>query len=299
MTNSKPTEHQKHRLPAGTKLSHYELLSVLGGGGFSIVYLAHDLETDQEVVVKEYFPQKMATRNEQGDIVPLAPEKEKLFKLGRKLFFQEAGILASIEHPNITRILNFFRANGTVYTAMEYHKGNSLQSIIKQNKGQMPEEDIMQLLPGIIDGLEAMHTADLLHLDIKPGNIYIKENAEPILIDFGAVHKILRIQSVRMFPVVSHGFSPIEQSNKKAKLGPYSDIYAVGATIRACIEGKPPVSAKDRYKKVRDLIPAKEAFAGKYSEKLLDTIDHCMALMPRERPTDLQALREMLFPKAS
>lgn len=281
-------------LPSGTVIHHYRLEQVLGGGGFSVVYLATNLTNNQKAVVKEYFPAKLARREENHHVVAKDAKSEKLFNLGRKLFFQEASLLASLHHPNIVRILSFFRGYSTVYTAMHYEKGISLQAYLKKKGGHRSENFITAVFKPFLECVKAVHEQGLLHLDIKPGNIYLLPDATPLLLDFGAAHKVAMSSDSRLFPVVSNGFSPIEQSYKNAKLGPWTDIYAIGATMRACMDGKPPTSAKKR-KHDDTLPPASFVFEGEYSSRMLEAIDWAMGLHPHERPQTVQELIDALW----
>lgn len=278
-------------LPSNTILDKIKITRVIGGGGFSIVYLgkmqaANDTE-ERIVAVKEYFPAKLAKRNPDLEVVAKDKENETYFKQGRKLFFQEASILASLEHENIVGILGFVQAHGTIYTAMEYHKGLSLQAYIKKQGKHRSEKFIRSIFIPILEGLKAVHNMGLLHLDIKPSNIYLRQSASPILLDFGAAHKLALSADSRMFPVVSHGFSPPEQSKRNAKLGPWSDLYAIGATMRSCIEAKPPPAAKERVKK-NNMPPAIAVFKNHYSPRFLKAIDWAMTLSPSKRPQSIE-----------
>lgn len=284
-------------LPDGTFLSHYQIESVLGGGGFSVVYLGSDTKNHQPVVIKEYFPNKLAKRDEGMNIVAKDETTAKYFKQGRKLFFQEASILAALNHPNIVNILGFHQAHGTIYSIMPYEKGLSLQAYLKKHGKQKSEQFLLSIFLPLLEGLKEVHAKGLLHLDIKPGNIYLRHNLSPILLDFGAVHKLILSAGSRLFPVVSHGFSPPEQSRRNAKLGPWSDLYAVGASLRACIEAKPPPPSKDRVK-IKEFLPAQKAFEGEFSEQFLSAVDWAMQLEIEKRPQNVDDFIEVL-PKAT
>ena len=270
-------------LPSNTLLDHLKIIKVIGGGGFSIVYLAEDTTSGEHVVLKEYFPAKLGKRDENMDVVAKSEKTEKFFKQGRKLFFQEASILAAMDHPSIVRVVGFCQAHGTIYTAMSYEKGISLQAYIKKKDTNRSEKFLISVFLPILDALNSVHNMGLLHLDLKPGNIYLRQGKPPLLLDFGAAHKLMLAAGSRMFPVVSHGFSPPEQSRRNARLGPWSDLYAIGATIRACMDSKPPPSAKERIKK-NNMSPAAAVYKGKYSRKFLKAIDWTMNLEIDERP---------------
>ncbi len=280
-------------LPPGSRIKHYRILHVLGGGGFSIVYLAEDLKNGEQVALKEYFPAKLA-RRENGRLMAKDDKSVRMFKLGRQLFFQEAALLAAIDHSNIVDVRGFCHSHGTVYIAMRHEQGCNLQTHLKMLGRPLEEQEIRDLFLPLLDAIGLLHRQDLLHLDIKPANIYLRDNGEPLLLDFGAVHKLLRSSPPRLFPVVSHGYSPPEQSFRHAELGPWTDLYAIGASIRTCISGKPPPSAKKRRQK--PLKRARLCFGGRYSARLLDAIDWCMRLPPHKRPQRVEDLLAALDP---
>ena len=279
-------------LPPGSILEHYRIERTLSAGGFSIVYLAVDLETDTAVVIKEYLPQRLAQRMRHNKVMPLKPSLYDAFKEGRKLFFQEASTLAKLKHPNIVAVNNFFNANDTVYTVMEYKPGKNLQSYIKKYQGKMSENFLRTIFPPLCDGLIDVHKAGLLHLDIKPGNIHLQPGGQPLLLDFGAVQRMQVSRILQPLPVVTQGFSPIEQHGATGYLGPWTDIYALGATLRACIEGTSPPDAQLRYEH-DTLKPAHIAFKRKYSPSLLLAIDKAMEVDPVLRPQSIEQFLEL------
>lgn len=281
-----------YELPAGTELEHYRIEQTLSAGGFSIVYLATDLETQTLVVIKEYLPQRLAKRMRQNKVMPLKPSLADAFKEGRKLFFQEASTLATLKHPNIVAVTNFFNANDTVYMVMDYKPGKNLQSYIRKYQGKLSETFLRTIFPLLCDGLAVVHAAGLLHLDIKPGNIHLQPGGQPLLLDFGAVHRMQVSRILQPIPVVTHGFSPVEQHDPKGYVGPWTDIYALGATLRACVEGSSPPPAQSRYEH-DTLKPALLAFRRKYSPALLLTIDRAMEVDPVLRPQSVAAFLEI------
>lgn len=279
-----------HSLPFGTRLENYVIEEALGDGGFSIVYLATELPSWRRVIVKEYMPAKLAQRVDGHGVEAVDQESADMFNHGRRLFFQEAQALADLKHSNIVNVINFFRANGTIYMVMEYEEGQNLQTYIKKYRGNLSEKFLYTVFPPLLSGLRLIHNSGLLHLDIKPGNIHLCLGGKPLLLDFGAVHKFQTTRRHQPSQVVTPGFSPVEQYDSGGYVGPWTDIYAIGATMRACIEGSAPPQATERREK-DTMKPARTAFKRKYSARLLDALDWAMEVDPLLRP---QSVAELL-----
>jgi len=275
-------------LPAGTRLEHYRIEQTLSAGGFGIVYLTLDEKTDTRVVIKEYMPSKLAQREADGRVAPLGDHHAENLAEGRRLFLKEAAALAKLEHPNIVRVLNFFSANDTVYMVMEYRPGTNLQSYIHSHNGGLTETFLRTVFPPLLDGLRLVHEKALLHLDIKPSNIHLCPGGIPLLLDFGAVFPRHASRKMQAAQVVTPGFSPVEQYDTSGYIGPWTDIYAIGATMRACIEGVAPPPSKKRAEKDK-MRPAASAFKRRYSAVLLEALDWAMEVDPLLRPQSVDA----------
>src|SRR6185295_9108690 len=256
-------------LPAGTKLQNYRILRVLAAGGFSFVYLAHDAN-EQPVAIKEYLPQALALRANGSAQPQVAEQHLALFRVGMKCFFEEAGALARLSHPNVMRVLDIFRANETVYLVMRYERGRAL------------------------NGLREVHTAKLLHLDIKPANVYLRNDGTPLLIDFGAARQVLSAEGTKLPPLYTPGYAAPEMHDQRELLGPWSDIYSIGATMYACLSRAAPQPANAR-RQGDAVAPAKQAWAGKYAADLLEIIDWAMQLDHLKRPQSVLALQKALL----
>jgi len=286
-------QNTAHQLSVGTKLDNYTIVRTLGGGGFSIVYLATCNDSDTKVVIKEYMPNRLAARDDSQRVVATKESYVERFAHGRRLFFQEAGTLTTLKHPNIVNVINFFRANGTVYMVMDYEEGVNLQNYIQKYKGKLTETFIYTVFIPLLEGLAEIHRKGLLHLDIKPGNIHLCRGAKPLLLDFGAVHEMMHTRQFQPNQVVTPGYSPIEQLDPGGYVGPWSDIYAIGATMRTCMEGKPPLSSPKRREK-DTMRPAANAFKKRYNQNLLEAVDWAMEVDPMLRPQTVEQLLDSL-----
>jgi serine/threonine protein kinase len=211
-----------------------------------------------------------------------------------KSFFEEGRALAGLQHPNVVRVLNFFRANETVYLVMRYERGRSLQQHILGRKGLPDEIWVRSTFAQLLNGLREVHTNKLLHLDIKPANVFLRTDGSPLLIDFGAARQTLSAEAEKLAPTYTPGFAAPEQYARKGELGPWTDIYSVGATLYSCLAGAAPQAAHLRLEK-DELVPARRAWDDQYSSILLDIIDWCLRLEHLERPQSVFALQKALL----
>jgi serine/threonine protein kinase len=277
-------EKMREALPPGTVIDCYTIIKLIGSGGFSLIYLAEDEDTQDHVVIKEYMPKKLAVRNGHDLKVRVADEEQRnAMNNGRKLFYQEAKTLASLKHPNIVNVRNFFLDYDTAYMVMDYEHGKNLGHYIKRRKGGLSTTFLKTVFPPILDALSLLHTKGQLHLDIKPYNIHLRPGGDPLLLDFGAAHRIATSRKRQTSQVVTAGFSPIEQYYAAGYVGPWSDVYSIGATMRSCIDGKSPQSAVERHAK-DNMRPAAIAFKKRYPAYLLEIIDWAMEIDPLLRP---------------
>ena len=280
-------------LPEGYALEDYRIASVLSSGGFSIVYLAYD-RGGMPVAVKEYLPSHLALRNE-GDALPsIAEENLASFRYGMRCFFEEGRSLALLQHPNVVRVLNFFRANETVYLVMRYERGRTLQEHIQARHGSLKEKFLRELFVNLLNGLREVHRHKLLHLDIKPANIYVRNDGTPVLIDFGAARQTLSEERPALNPMYTPGFAPPEQYRDRDQLGPWSDIYSIGACLYSCLAAAPPPAADQRQERDR-YVSATRQWGERYSSELLQTVDWCLELDPLRRPQSVFLLQKVLL----
>lgn len=287
------SSQNNHALPPGYELEGYRIERQLSVGGFSIVYLAHDA-AGTPVAIKEYLPNALALRGE-GQLAPVVPpEYQADFNHGLKCFFEEGRALTGIDHPNVVRVLNFFRANETVYLVMRYETGQTLRDYIRHQRGWLDEGFLRSMFCGVLDGLGEVHGSGLLHLDIKPANIYLRTDNSPVLLDFGAARYAVDIGPPEPRAMYTPGYAAPEQYHGKFTLGPWTDIYAVGACMYATLAGSAPQAADERM--VDDqLQPARQRWGLDYSPRLLATIDECLRLAPPRRPQHARALQASLM----
>lgn len=272
-------------LPEQFRLGKYTILGTLGQGGFGITYLALNRETNARVVIKENFPFSLAYRE---------PNSNKLraretgnhpysFEWYTDNFYKEAQTLTSLNHPNIVRIIEYFKANNTSYFVMPHVEGISLAQYRSQN-GQLTSDWIIKLLTQLLNALSYLHTRNLLHRDIKPENILLTPQNTPLLIDFGSAKRVVANKS--QTSIVTQGYSPIEQeTNTHGNLGPWSDLYALGASMYYLIMGTTPPLWSDRlgHRSSSIDLTSDTSVSSEYSKLLLWSIDKAMELMPENR----------------
>ena len=225
-------------LPAGHKVFEYRIEKALGGGGFGITYLARDINLELPVAIKEYFPGELTTRAADLSVQVRVPESEQQFLWGLERFLDEARALASFRHPNIARVLRYFRENGTAYIVMEYESGDPLKRWLAKQPA-LDQAGLLKVIYPLMDGLEAVHKLDFLHRDIKPDNIYIRADGSPVLLDFGAARRYTGGRDLTN--IVSPGFAPFEQYHSKGNQGPWTDIYSLGAVMYWMTTGQKPL----------------------------------------------------------
>ena len=286
--------HNCAPIPEGADIGGYRILHALSSGGFSIVYLAYSEQSEECVAIKEYMPANRALRRP-GDLVPyIGAEHIGPYKYGLAAFFEEARILAGINHPNIARVLELVRANETIYMVMQFIEGTPLETYIQQRrvKGRiavLPEQFIVSVFARVLDGLHEVHGRNLLHLDVKPRNIILQPDGAPILIDFGAARRTVGRDSASAIPIFTPGFAAPEAYRRDGAVGPWSDVYGIGASMLACMSAKAPQEATSRVRE--DLVPLSlEILERSYSPQILSVTKACLELDPRARP---QSAREL------
>ncbi len=285
-------------LPNGHELLSYKIESVLGAGGFGITYLATDTNLNRAVAIKEYFPEQLANRDDDGNIRAASENESKAFIWGRERFLKEGQILARFSNPFIVSVLDFFELHNTSYMVMEYESGEALKSIIREGR-RLSEADVLDVLLPLLRSLARFHNEGFIHRDIKPANVLIRRDGTPVLLDFGSARQNVSGERLSLTSLVSPGYAPVEQySDKGAHQGPWTDIYALGATFYHLLTGRMPATAMERTAGLHNgtdpLTAASVLARGAYSEELLKAIDVSMKLMEHERPRSVSELLELL-----
>ena len=284
-------------LPQGHRLQEYELVRVLGVGGFGMTYLGFDHNLDKAVAVKEYLPSDIVIRTSDNSVAPQTSDFHGDFQWGLERFLDEARTLARFKHPNIIQVYRFFEAHCTAYIVMEYAEGETLSEVLKR-KGKLTEAELRAILLLLLDGLEVVHEAEFLHRDIKPLNIIIRqEDDSPVLLDFGAARQAIGAKSRSVTSIVTPGYAPIEQYSSRKAQGPWTDIYALGGVCYRALTGEVPYDATDRI--IDDpLVSVVKRCVGQASPGFLAAIDRALQVDDRKRPQNVAAWRVELAREA-
>jgi len=283
-------------LPNGTELvGEYRIERVLGAGGFGVTYLANEIALERPVTIKEYFPSEFAARAGGNDAAPRSQDCAGDFRWGLERFIAEAQTLAKFHHTNIVQVHRYFRANNTAYMVMHFEEGQSLKGWLKALGRAPRQRELDAILEPLLDALELIHKADFLHRDIAPDNIIIRKSGDPVLIDFGSARGEIGSHSKTISALVKPGYSPYEQYAETSKRqGPWTDIYALGATLYHAVTGKRPPDAPSRMVK-DEIVPTRDGALSSYRAGFLKAIDKALILNVDRRPQSIAAWRADLL----
>lgn len=285
---------QPHHLPSGTVIGgRYRVLSVLGEGGFGITYLAIDQKLDKRVAVKEYFPHGLSYRNttaeNSGEVI--ATNQSDVFEHGKQRFLSEAMTLAKFSgESGIVIVTDYLEENHTAYLVMEYLEGETLRDHLKSHGVMTAENAFTKLMP-VINVLERIHESGVIHRDVSPDNIMIVRNGDVKLMDFGSAKEY--IDSERSMSVLlKAGYAPEEQYRKNSDQGPWTDVYALCATVYRCVTGKVPVDALNRL--VEDTLPRPSQMGIKIPPALENVLMYGLAVRKKDRCKSMTELKQLI-----
>ena len=300
-----PRREVGSNLPRGYALDEFVVERVLGVGGNSIVYLAQDTKLDRRVAVKEFLPGTIAARIPNGEVAPRLPRFAQAYDKGLQSFMNEARMLGSFDHLAVVKVYRFWAANGTAYMAMPYYDGITLKKWLADLGAPPSEKWLRQLAGSLVQGLDVLHAHGCVHRDVAPDNIlmqfdkshgnYLEQAPRPVLLDFGSARRVVADATQNLTSLLKSGYSPIEQYDNDAGLeqGPWTDVYALSAVLYTAAMGRAPNAAIARV--VRDdMVPARVAAKGRYSQALLAAIDAGLTVRPEQRPQSMKALAEWI-----
>ena len=273
-------------LPTGYMLRDtYTITALLGQGGFGITYLAEEDITERRVVIKENFPGEFSLRNSANHMAgPAGQSRQENYEWALGAFLNEAKVLTRLRHPNIVPVLTAFRALGTAYYVMDYIGGKPLHEAAPRPQ-DLTEQQLLSILQPLLSALHYLHTQPepLLHRDIKPANILIDSNGTPILIDFGAARSTMSTHTHSK--VGTPGYASLEQWSNGGNRGPWTDLYAVGATCYRLLTGQEPPDSLDRIyaDPGSELLATRPELRGRFSPALLSSIDKAFTMRPADR----------------
>ena len=278
---------ENYSLPVGFRLNNkYRIQNVLGQGGFGITYLAEDTVLDIKVCIKELFVMGSSTRGANMTVLT-QNMKEFSFADFRERFIQEAKQLARFNHPNIVRVIEFFEANNTAYVVMEYVEGPTLKEQVMA-VGPLSAQVSQKIIESILDAVEVIHNASMLHRDIKPDNLIIGNDGRVVLIDFGSARAYSDEKTVAQTAMVSPGYAPLEQYNPNARKGAYTDIYSIGATFYYMLTGQKPLNVTERY---TERMKAPHEINKNVSMQVSSAVMLAMEMKPEDRFQNIQDFR--------
>jgi formylglycine-generating enzyme required for sulfatase activity/serine/threonine protein kinase len=283
-------------LPKGTLLDgSYRIERVIGSGGFGITYEAEDVKLGTKIAIKEYYPEEFGYRDASPSVRPKSEQHTKTFEWGRSRFLQEASTLARFRHPSVVQVTRVFEVFSTAYMVMVFEQGQSFEGWLKHLGRPPTQEELDRIAGPILDALEMMHGESFLHRDIAPDNIIVRADGTPVLLDFGAARRAVAEESRSLTGVVKSGYSPQEQYATDGRLqGPWTDIYAFGATLYRAVAGKVPEESTLRAIDDR-MLSAVSVEDGKYRPGFLEAIDVCLEVHHADRPQSVAQVRSMLL----
>ncbi len=281
-------------LPTGTVVADFEIIGLVGEGGFGIVYLARDTSLDRVVALKEFMPAAFAGRVDGVRVAVRTEAHLATYQAGLRSFINEAKMLAKFAHPALVEVYRFWEGNGTAYMAMRYYAGETLRQCLSRGEQTFDEESIAQIMAPIFDTLEMLHREQVFHRDIAPDNIMLSDG-RPVLLDFGSARRIIGDGTQALTTILKPGYAPVEQyvDDGTMKQGPWTDVYALGGVLYHLATGKAPLQAVSRL--LSDpLQSVNEVTQNAFSSTFSQAVAKAMAVRVEDRLQTVQEFSEML-----
>ncbi|MFM2057675.1 MAG: hypothetical protein RLY71_2060 [Pseudomonadota bacterium] len=304
MTSQLPPDLPEHdnALRTGVRLGEFEIVDVIGVGGFGIVYRAFDHDLEREVAIKEYMPGQFAGRDATGAVTVRARTHAETFGIGLRSFVNEARLLARFDHPALLKVYRYWEAHGTAYMAMPFYDGSTLSQVVRGLPGPPSQAWLMGVIEPLLGALELLHSQQIYHRDISPDNILLLDDGHPVLLDFGAARRVIGDRTQTLTAILKPNYAPIEQYAEipGLKQGPWTDLYALGAVVYACLTGKPPSPAATRAV-MDDLVPLEQLGQQlqqhhnlHFDASFLAAWQATLAVKPADRVQNIVQLRALL-----
>lgn len=304
-SSSAPANGVRHvdALPVGTRLGEFEVLALLGVGGFGMVYKAFDHSLHRAVAIKEFMPAALVARTPDGALQVRSPADQSAFLAGLNSFVGEARLLAQFDHPSLVKVFRFWETNNTAYMVMPLYSGMTFKQARAQMRTPPPEEWLRKVLWSVLGALRVLHGGHTLHRDISPDNIFLQDVGPPVLLDLGAARHAINDRDRKHTAVLKVNYAPIEQySDGDAELiqGPWSDLYSLAAVVHGCLCNDTPLPSTLRA--IRDRMVSfsrvartvKRQFGQEYSPAFVAAISQSLALRPQDRPQSIDAFLQLM-----
>jgi serine/threonine protein kinase len=291
-----PSASRTHdALPHGTRFGEFEIIRVLGVGGFGVVYLANDYSLERQVALKEYMPASLAVRGEGALITVRSESLAETYAIGLRSFVNEARLLARFDHPSLVKVYRFWEDNDTAYMVMPYLQGVNLRDTRRAMLMPPDESWIRGVLDPMLDALEQLHGEGVFHRDVAPDNILLPPNGAPILLDFGAARRVISDRTQSLTAILKPSYAPIEQYAEMAGMrqGPWTDIYALGAVMHFLLFGVPPAPSTARAVQ-NDAVAIENRVIPGVSKRFMGVVAWMLGVRPLERPQSVAQLRAAL-----
>jgi len=290
-------------LPPGTRLAEFEILALLGVGGFGMVYKAFDHSLHRAVAIKEYMPSALAGRAQGQSLWVRSSSDQQTFHAGLASFVGEARLLAQFDHPSLVKVFRFWEANNTAYMVMPLYTGMTFKQARAQMRTPPPEVWLRKVLWSVLGALRVLHDGKTLHRDISPDNIFLQDSGPPVLLDLGAARHAINDQDRKHTAVLKVNYAPIEQysdGDEELRQGPWSDLYSLAAVVHGCLCNDTPLPATLR--SIRDRMVSfsrvartvKRQFGVEYSAPFVAAIAQSLALKPEDRPQSIDAFLQLM-----